>query len=413
MSLTSNLKPNQTHAQNKLRQYSRRAAEALPHLLFALLAVAACWLFPAPVHAAASRAAVFNILLIYLPALACFHALQSPAAPKKLQAWLPYWVAVAGLLALQAAAEQLWLRWTARLIPYAGELALFFALWLHVPQAGGALVQQHLRPFLHARLGGLLALQARRDAAVGGLLRVAVFARLLSQRNADRLAAHVDELLLVVPAAVLTLSPLAGWGLAFISLLYPAYATVRAMGDEKHQQQKHHHKQQQSYPAEPWLRYWVVYALSHLLFQALPFWNVIQMWYFLWLLLPHFDGLPLLLDGRNLVFALLSHLYNQQPPQPTKAGGAGEGGRVGEGEAAASPRPTSPKGGKPHGKHGNRTATTPAVAAAGGGGSSGGGGVSSPKQAPPPLSPSSSSSSSWRRQQSLSPGGERETKKEL
>ncbi len=286
---------------------------------------------------------------------------------------------VAGILATKAAAEQLWLRWLARLVPWGGELALFCALWLHIPQAGGGLIQQYLRPFLHRHLRGLLALQARRDAAVGGVLRVAVFTRLLGERTAERLGGHVDELLLMVPAAVFTLSPMAaGWGLLFISLLYPAYATVRAMGGRPGggsrsggggggQSQQQSQQQPPPYPAEPWLRYWVVYALSHLLFQALPFWSVVQMWIFLWLLLPHLEGLPVLLDGRNLVFALLSLMYQEggggHSPR-SKAADANKAGGAAEKKAPAAPvspavgegkqqhdlrqrRPGSPKGTPP------------------------------------------------------------------
>lgn len=312
--------------------------------------------------------------------MATFLALQQPQPQpqqqhqqKRLRAWLSYWVVVAGLLATKAAAEQLWLRWLVRLVPWGGEAALFLAIWLHITQAGGALLQQHLQPFLQQRLGGLLALQAKRDAAVKGLLRVAVFTRLLSQGTADRLAGHVDEVLLVLPAAVLTLSPFAaGWGLLFISLLYPAYATVRAMGGASGKPAPKAQQQQQApaYPPEPWLRYWVVYALSHLLFQALPFWSVIQMWAYLWILLPHLDGLPyVVLDGRTRVFDLLGRLYQEGGQVQRKQGqgkteGGEKAGSVSKIEDEAQPPPAAPlspegSGGGGTGNHGHSPGLRP------------------------------------------------------
>ena len=59
--------------QGKLRSYSRRAAEALPHALFALACLAATW--PQTVGAAA-RESTFNIVLLYVPAIATFLTLQ-------------------------------------------------------------------------------------------------------------------------------------------------------------------------------------------------------------------------------------------------------------------------------------------------------------------------------------------------
>ncbi len=305
---------------NKLHQYSRRAAEALPHVLFAVACLGTLWLFPDVVQLA-SQELVFHILLLYLPALATFYTLQSlpPTPPdtpswatgkddKRLKEWLSYWVVTALVFGAGGFLEQLWLRWVTRLVPWGSELVLFLTLWLHLPQGGAAMIWQHLVPFLRRNLGGLLALQEKRDAVVKSLLSVAVFTRLISQPSADRLANHVDEIFLVVPAAVLTFSPLAGWGLLFISLLYPAFATVRALGATG------------KYSPLPWLRYWVVYALSHLVLQVLPFWSALQMWYFLWVLLPHFDGVPFLpfhLDGRNRVFDVLSFIYHREQQKAT------------------------------------------------------------------------------------------------
>ena len=36
------------------------------------------------------------------------------------------------------------------------------------------------------------------------------------------------------------------------------------------------------------------------------------MWYFVWLLLPHFDGLPIVLDGRDCIFDFMAKLWQDQ-----------------------------------------------------------------------------------------------------
>lgn len=337
---------------DRLRQYSRRAAEALPHVLFALAAVSTSWLFPVAVHRA-SQEVVFNIVLLYLPAIATFFALQPPrsspsssppaGAPKpggttallikrmgqkeQYKEWLLYWVVTALVLALRGVAEQLWLRWLMKMVPWAAEVLLFLAFWLHIPHCGGTIMRQHLYPRLQQSLGGLLWLHNYLDNFIHSITKVAAFTRLISQKTADRLNGHIDEILLVVPAAIVTLSPLAGWGLLFISLLFPAYATVRALGGKELAGAA-----PPTDPAVPWLRYWVVYSLSHLLFQAMPFWSAIQMWYFIWLLIPHFDGLPIVLDGRNLLFEVLSNLYHPPPKEDRRKNEKKPGSKKGDGK---------------------------------------------------------------------------------
>ncbi|KAM3574738.1 hypothetical protein VYU27_003371 [Nannochloropsis oceanica] len=351
-------------ARNKLHAYSQRAAEALPHVLFALGSVGAVWLFPKATHML-SQELVFHILLLYLPALATFYAVEcSPFPPsppstatatslrskqgkppsypssstpattppwqeqtkhtKRLNEWLSYWIMTSLVLTFGNLLEQLYLRWFTRLLPFSNEAFLFFLLWLHLPQGGHALLKQHLLPFLRRHLGGILYFQKKRDSFMKHVLSVAVFTRLLSTATADLLALHVDEMFLVLPAAVLSLSPLAGWGLLFISLIFPGFASIRALGSSGGNGIS---KGGVHYSPIPWLKYWVVYAVSHILFQLMPFWSVIQMWFYLWILLPfELEGVPVLhklkFDGRRRIWGVLRSVYRQEV---MIIGGAGAG----------------------------------------------------------------------------------------
>ena len=175
------------------------------------------------------------------------------------------------------------------------------------------------------------------------VLNVAVFTRLLSTATAERLALHVDEVFLVLPAAVLALSPLAGWGLLFISLIFPAFASIRALGSSggggsgssSSGSGSSSSKGGVRYSPIPWLKYWVVYALSHILFQLLPFWSAIQMWFYLWVLLPfELEGVPVLhklkFDGRRRIWDALCSVYRQELMIMGGGGGGGGGGGVAE-----------------------------------------------------------------------------------
>lgn len=396
-------------ARNKLNQYSRRAAEAFPHVLFVVACLAVQWLFPA-VTSLLSQKLVFNVLLLYLPAFASFHALESfpprkasfpgstgtrhakPAdlpstsrasstaarlaptgAPshshgddkheKRLKECLSYWIVAASIVAAGQGLDQLWLRWTTKWVPWGHECFLYFLLWLHLPQGGGALLKHHLLPFLRRHLGGILALQSRRDALVRRLLSLAVFAHLLSHPTADNLALHVDEFFLVLPAAVLTFSPFAGWGLLFISLLFPVLASARALGEEGGKRpvgskgtKKETGGRSQSpptYSPRPWLQYWIVYALGHVIFQVLPIWPLVQMWVFLWVLLPDLAGIPFLpikLDGRRQVYGLLSRLHRLEM--------AGAGGKF-QGQEQANPPGAEDGEQQQHGQRDRKSAGYP------------------------------------------------------
>lgn len=88
---------------------------------------------------------------------------------------------------------------------------------------------------------------------------------------------------------------LQGWTilLTAIAVLYPAVHSIRAIetNDDGDDDKK-------------WLTYWMVYGLLNVLetffgfiFYFIPYWDWIRLGFFIWLLLPNFNGAKVLYDG--------------------------------------------------------------------------------------------------------------------
>jgi len=106
---------------------------------------------------------------------------------------------------------------------------------------------------LKDNLSTILKVTSARDAFAKKVLGVLVFLRSISEDRSQMIIDNMDEwsILLLVVVFFLTPGFITRFGLLLITLLYPAAISIRSL--------------QSPTTSLRWLKYWVVYALSHML----------------------------------------------------------------------------------------------------------------------------------------------------
>jgi hypothetical protein len=210
---------------------------------------------------------------------------QGPARVEAIKQRLSYWAVAAITLAGRLCCEQLYLDRVLAFLPFGQALLLFFFLWLHMPFGGQPVVEAYIIPLLQTHLGTLLqGLNKAHDVARRGVGAL-VFMRVMSEGTGEWCLGHVDELVLSVPVAIFFFTWFTGFGVIFVSLLYPMLGSIRSMDD-------HHGSGQR------WTQYWIVYAILHVLMMLfvdpllgwLPFSNHAKLLLYTWVIIPYFNG---------------------------------------------------------------------------------------------------------------------------
>ena len=127
-----------------------------------------------------------------------------------------------------------------------------------------------------------------------------VLLRVVTEDKSQMLIDNMDEWSVIIFAAVFGITPgfVTRLGLVVVTLLYPALISIRSL--------------ETPMASIRWLKYWVVYTISHMVFLLIdtlmgwmPGYYHIQLFYYTWVLFPYFSG-------RDRIFDRLSSLINDR-----------------------------------------------------------------------------------------------------